>query len=244
MQLIRWIRARENDLDLAESMFRKSFKWREENDLEDILTWEPPEILKRLSPYDLNTDKDGFPVVIVSAGRVDLKRILQAGYMKEFIRYNIQTWERAMEKMKGRLTPDGVPMTQYVCVLDMEGLSMKYVASIKVIELIKTAIQNFESNYPEILGKCYVINVSRAFQILFGIAKPLMSGRTIQKIEIMTTEEKWKPVLLGVIDANQLPECYGGTASSNLHSLIGYSMKEKSDTFVENLVQNLTNAVF
>ncbi|CAG7827333.1 unnamed protein product, partial [Allacma fusca] len=39
--LIRWIRARDLDLDAAENMLRTSIEWRRENDIDQILSWDP-----------------------------------------------------------------------------------------------------------------------------------------------------------------------------------------------------------
>ncbi|CAG7728531.1 unnamed protein product [Allacma fusca] len=135
--------------------------------------------------------------------------------------------------MEGRLTKEGVPVTQITVIQDVGGLSLKYVASLQFIEYLKIITEHFESNYPEILRKCYVINASRSFQLLFSILKPVMSGKTIEKVKIMTKEEEWKPVLLDEIPADQLPECYGGTAWSNLHSFVGYKMKKDPESLIE-----------
>ncbi|CAG7724613.1 unnamed protein product [Allacma fusca] len=190
------------------------------------MTWEGPEMVTKGIPTDVNGyDYENTPVVILPFGHYDLRGIMQAGHYQATIHHVDKIWETAITKMRGRLTKEGVPVTQFTCIFDMDQLGMRTVGSIQVISLIKEAVGHFESNYPEIFRKCYVINSSRIFQILFAIVKPLLSRRTYEKVQILTTESKWKPLLLTDIPLDQLPECYGGSAWSNIHSFIGYKMK-------------------
>ncbi|CAG7832599.1 unnamed protein product [Allacma fusca] len=232
MQLIRWLRAREYKLDQSEEMLRKSLKWREQNNMSDILNWEPPEMVTKVFPVDADgIDNANSPVVILPMGHYDLRGLIQAGYYKETIRHVDKILETATEKMKGRLTSEGVPVTQFTCIFDMDQLGMKTVGSFMVIRLIKEVIEHFEDHYPETFRQCFIINSSRIFQMLFAIVKPLLSRRTYEKIQILTIPSKWKPIILAEIPVNQLPECYGGTAWSNLHQLLGYGMK--GDSLIE-----------
>ncbi|CAG7836502.1 unnamed protein product [Allacma fusca] len=232
MQLLRWIRARDNKLDQAETMFRKSFKWREEHDIANILTWKPPEMLTDIYPiHESGFDNENTPVVIFPMGRADLKGIMRNGYMHETVRYMDQVWERAISRMKGRLTKEGVPVTQFTCVLDMDQLGLTTAGSLKVIEYLTLAINHFDSNYPEIFRKCFIINTSRAFQILYACVKPVLSAKTIKKFEMYTTEDKWRPALIAEIPSHHLPEYYGGTAWSVLHSFVGYNPQDSQNVF-------------
>ena len=62
--------------------------------------------------------------------------------------------------------------------------------------------------------KCLILNVFpafRIFQMLFSLMKPLLSMRTLSKLEIYTTPSKWLPVLSSNIPADQIPVEFGGT---------------------------------
>jgi hypothetical protein len=183
-------------------------------------------------------DNENAPVVIFPVGRFDLRGLVQAGHYDESIRYVDQIWERIIESMRGRFTQEGAPVTQLTCILDMDQLGMRTVGSLGVISFLKQIITHFESNYPEILRRCYIINSTRIFQILFAIIKPLLSRRTYEKVQILTIEAAWKPLLQAEIPTDQLPECYGGTACSVLHSFIGYKMKECSDSLNQGCIAN------
>jgi hypothetical protein len=40
--LVRWIRARDGDLEKAELMLRKSATWYKRNEMDSIISWKPP----------------------------------------------------------------------------------------------------------------------------------------------------------------------------------------------------------
>ena len=74
------------------------------------------------------------------------------------------------------------------------------------------SVKQFEANYPETLKAAYLINANKFVTIIFNIVKPLLSARTLSKVEIYDSNPgKWKPVLINNIPAHALPVFYGGT---------------------------------
>jgi len=98
------------------------------------------------------------------------------------------------------------------------------------------AVRRFEANYPEILYHLYFINgipilyaspthfstfhlltpypfnlAFRVFQMFFALMKPLLSPRTVAKLEIYTTPDKWLPVLISELPKDQFPIEFGGS---------------------------------
>lgn len=57
--LIRWLRAREMDLDKAEVMLRKSMAWNHRNEIDSILDWKPIHNYFRYAVA--GSDNDGSP---------------------------------------------------------------------------------------------------------------------------------------------------------------------------------------
>lgn len=54
--------------------------------------------------------------------------------------------------------------------------------------------------------------VPQIFTILWAIVKPFLHSATIEKVRIYgSNAEEWRAALLEEIDADQLPEYYGGT---------------------------------
>ncbi|CAG7828207.1 unnamed protein product, partial [Allacma fusca] len=52
----------------------------------------------------------------------------------------------------------------------------------------------------------------KIFPWLYAVVKPTFHIRSLEQIHVYGTNgDKWKPVLLKLIDKDQLPEAYGGT---------------------------------
>ena len=89
-----WLRARNFSVNKTEAMFKKNQEWRQENYLDDILTWEPPEVLKKYSPLGfLGHDKYGGVVLMIPHGRVDIRGLLLSAKKAEHLRYTMQAME-------------------------------------------------------------------------------------------------------------------------------------------------------
>ena len=54
------------------------------------------------------------------------------------------------------------------------------------------------------------------FKILFDLVKPLISMRTMKKIDIFGYDrEKWEKAILATVPAEELPKRWGGTRETN-----------------------------
>ncbi|ODN04859.1 SEC14-like protein 2 [Orchesella cincta] len=211
---LRWIRAREWQLNRAEEMLRKSIQWRKENDINCIRKWEP-ECASVPVDYPIEIsgfDKIGCPVVIIAFCHWDVRKGVEAGHAQEMIRHIDQALEIFEITMKQRSTPDK-PVTQISLIFDMYNLSFWQLASMKTIETILEVVRRYEANHPEILHKAYVVNASRIFNMLFNIVKPFLSPRTLDKVNIYSAQQsQWMPALMKDIEQDQLPKYFGGTA--------------------------------
>jgi len=212
--LLRWIRARDLNLDAAKEMLAQSLKWREENDIENILSWEPPsEFLDICALEFLGYDNGNAPVIYSPFGRWDLKKVVNKGQKDTFIRYYDQVFEKSFSRMKGKTIPgENWPVSQFVFLVDMKGLSMRTLASMGAVDMCVQTVLRFENNQPETLKALYVINANLVFTSLFAVIKPLLSQRTFGKFHIYGKDESvWRPALLESIPNTILPVHLGGT---------------------------------
>jgi hypothetical protein len=93
-----------------------------------------------------------------------------------------------------------------------------------VLELGIKLLKEYEANCPETLKTVYVVNASSLFTALFAFVKPVLSKRTISKIQIHGKESRsWKRAILQDIPPHQLPTKYGGTLSSKSDFVSGSS---------------------
>ncbi|KAL0271940.1 UNVERIFIED_CONTAM: hypothetical protein PYX00_005086 [Menopon gallinae] len=211
--LLRWLRARNWNPESAEKMLRESLKWREIWNVDEIINWKPPEVIEKYYPSGVcGFDKEGSPVIVVPFAGLDICGMIHSAKRSDFVRQTIKTLETMLKMAREQSEKHGLPASQVVGIIDMEGFNIKHYAWRPAGELVVTLVKMYEANYPEILKACYIINVPKVFAIAFSIIKNFLNEYTISKIQIYKNDpKKWKPVLLKQIDQDQLPAYFGGT---------------------------------
>ncbi|CAG7716864.1 unnamed protein product [Allacma fusca] len=218
MDLLRWLRAREYNLDRAEDMLRKNLDWRKIQKLDDADNYQPPPNFIDDFPYELiGFDRENCPVVIFQSGRWDYKGAINSGIREEFLRFKEMISERIVRTMRGKITSEGIPVTQFVSIVDMGQISFRQ-TSISVLQMLKEEVSRFEANYPERLKATYVINIPWFFSIAMNFVHPFLTKRTLEKFNILKDETQWKEVLRELVSLEDLPVIYGGlNAKSRLN---------------------------
>ncbi|CAL4128568.1 unnamed protein product, partial [Meganyctiphanes norvegica] len=210
-ELLRWLVARNFKVDKAEEMLLKSLDWRREFDVDSVLKWEPPEVLLKYYPVgQVGHDKQGCPVWIIPFGGCDMRGLLHSVSKADYIRYTFRTLEISHVDMIKQTEIKGFPVTQQVCIFDMQNFSIKNVTWKPAMDVVLKLVQIYEANYPELLKCAYAINAPKIFTAAYAIIKPLLHEVTLKKIRIYGTSG-WKEDLLKEIDADQLPQHWGGT---------------------------------
>ncbi|CAG7833216.1 unnamed protein product, partial [Allacma fusca] len=202
--LLRWLRARDLDVSKAEEMIRKSMDWRRQNRIDDsLLTFKSPAFYKQHYWISVTGyDGEGCPVIFAPFWDI---RPVATSQRATFVRYVDQIIYKIATHCKAR------GITQFIIVFDLEGFEWKHLKSRAAIEVLLELVRNFEDNYPEALKSATAINAPKIFTILFNLIKPLLTARTLAKVQICgTNAEKWKAVLLDKIPSNRLPVKYGG----------------------------------
>ncbi|CAG7725861.1 unnamed protein product, partial [Allacma fusca] len=225
MFFVRWIRARENNLNQAEGMLRKHIQYRKDHGWETILTWEPPLEFQEEFPAEvLGKDPENVTVGGIAYGKWPLKKCYENGMKDIYMRYIEKVTLEAAECSMTQMRPDGVPITQVIAIYDMAGLSMKNFASLGTVNMILEGLRSFEENFPETLKAAYVINASRIFSLLFNLIKPILSQRTFGKVYVFDSNDtKWKPVLRQIVSEDRLPVAWGG---KNVDSVLNVKFKD------------------
>ncbi|XP_063926062.1 SEC14-like protein 3 [Zophobas morio] len=215
--LLRWLRARSWNVEAAEKMLRQSLKWRKQWEVDEGLkTWQPPE---NLIPYypcgTTGYDKTGAPVIIVPFGNLDIVGLLHAFGRQIFVKMTIQMLEKYMQLAAEKSGH------KIVVIFDMEGFNLRQYVWRPAGEVVISMVRMYEANYPEILRACFIINAPPVFAIAFNVVKRFLNEYTLGKMQIFKNDpKKWKKVLLENIEAENLPEHYGGTlkdADGNPH---------------------------
>jgi hypothetical protein len=99
--------------------------------------------------------------------------------------------------------------TQKICiVLDARGIGMKDIGG-EAFEFIRRCTGTMQKHYPQRSFKIFFVNVPSWFGMAWKGIKPLLSEATRAKT-IIVSESDTPSTLMEFIDANNLPEEYGG----------------------------------
>ncbi|XP_037367414.1 SEC14-like protein 4 [Talpa occidentalis] len=207
--LLRWLRARNFDLQKSEDMLRKYAEFRKQQDLDNILTWQPSEVIQRYDSGGLcGYDYEGCPVWFDIIGTLDPRGILLSASKQEMIRKRIKACELLLHHCELQSEKLGRRVETMLMVFDMEGLSLRHLWK-PAVEVYQQFFTILEANYPETVKNLIVIRAPTLFPVAFNLVKSFMSEETRKKIVILGGN--WKQELTKLISPDQLPKHFGGT---------------------------------
>ncbi|XP_037673114.1 SEC14-like protein 4 isoform X3 [Choloepus didactylus] len=201
--------ARDFDLQKSEDMFRKHVEFRKQQDLDNILTWQPSEVIQLYDSGGLcGYDYDGCPVWFDIIGTLDPKGLLLSASKQELIRKRVRACELLVRECELQSQKLGRKIETVLMVFDMEGLSLKHLWK-PAVEVYQQFFAILEANYPETLKSLIVVRAPRLFPVAFNLVKSFMSEETRRKVVILGVN--WKQELPQFISPDQLPVEFGGT---------------------------------
>jgi hypothetical protein len=215
----RWLVARAWDLEAAHSMLEASKAWRAKENIDTLLERYAAHpnraLLEQYAPGALySVDKRGCPVYIDRIGKYDAPGLLQAVTLAELSEHHVFQLELAeREKTKLGVAKTGVPFRKHIVLEDLGGLGWSHVST-ATTDLAKSIISLDESHFPESMQKMFIINTPWIFNTVWKIIKPIVSERTVAKIEICGADYIDK--LREVMDDDQIPVEFGGTCQKPL----------------------------
>jgi hypothetical protein len=215
--LIRWLKARNYNVDKAEQMLRESVQWRVVLKADTILqTYKIPEVVEKYYAFNMTgTDREGSPVWLYRIGKIDFKGLLASISMTEMVNCAIIYFmEHCMQVMKEQSKKNGKNIDTYYVIIDCDGLSFRQLTHKPAIDFLRAVSEIVDVCYPETVKKMVVINSAGLFKLLFALVRPFMSQETTDKFKFFGTEN-WKEHLLEDIDPAMLPVHWGGTLTDN-----------------------------
>jgi len=208
--LIRFMRAREYDLQKAEDMLRKSLKWRKEN-LDKILEWKCPQIYLDALPFRIcGVDNIGATVIWLRLGHWHGRQLIEQGLKQECLKYGNWIIEKSFATLKnGGNKPCHV-------IVGIEDLSLYQITHIETMQTLFAGFQNLEQNYPEVLKRVHIVNAPWMFTMAFNFIKPILSAHTLAKIQVFGSNKKqWLPVLQEFMPRKTIPKEYLDSENNN-----------------------------
>ncbi|XP_004481410.1 putative SEC14-like protein 6 isoform X2 [Dasypus novemcinctus] len=207
--LLRWLRARNFDLQNSEAMLRKHVEFRKQQDLDNILAWQPPEVARL---YNANSicghDREGSPVWYHIIKGLDPKGLFLSASKQELYRDRLRSFELLLRECERQSQELGKKVGQVVAICDFDGLGLRHLWK-PGMDFAQEFFHALEANYPEILKHFIVVRAPKLFPIVFNLIKPCLSEATRKKVVILGGN--WKEELLRFISPDQLPVEFGGT---------------------------------
>ncbi|XP_035706073.1 SEC14-like protein 1 isoform X2 [Folsomia candida] len=180
--LLRFLRAREFNIEKAREMLSQSLTWRKKFQLDKILSeYEAPEVIKNYFPGCWhNWDKDGRPLFVLRLGVMDVKGLMKTVGEEGLLRLTLHICEEGLRLTEEATVQSGYPITTWTLLLDLEGLNMRHLWTPGIKTLLRI-IEIVEANYPETMGRVLIIRAPRVFPILWTIVGAFIDERTCLK---------------------------------------------------------------
>jgi hypothetical protein len=210
LSLLRFLRARKFEVEPAFQMYCKAMLWRRQHNVDMILDNEDPaeEVYQRICPHKHHKfDKLGHPIYLERTGLVKMPVLTKHVTEHDLVVRHIRSIEQIVGRMKESSILRGKNVDKQVVIMDLKGLSFRPDAV--GMRVFKETLNIDQQYYPERLHHLFLINAPWIFSSVWAIIKLWLDPVTKTKIEVLGGNYKHR--LLEFIDADSLPEEYGGT---------------------------------
>lgn len=192
--LLRFLKARDFDIEKAWTMYSEHLKWREEFKPEEI-TYESIAAEAKLKKLRIHPpDKDGNITLVLCAGN----HVPGEFPLDHTMRYTVYMAERAIAMM-----PPGQEKLNFI--YDRTGFTRKNFDK----SLLSSLGHLFEANYPERVAHIYVYQTDWLFSLLYIVVKPFLPAATVKKIKLLDTGDL-KAEMLKLYEEDMLWHRFGG----------------------------------
>jgi len=211
--LIRWLRAANLDLKLAEQKLLDNLKWRKENDIDSLLS-EDFSDFERDYPYTTDThDKMGRPMIMLAFGDWDIRLAVLSGQARRFTRYLDRAFEDVSKQIRDKQAR-GENVTQAQFLINLENFSLTQQGCIQCLPAIFTYFQH-QVYYPNLADNIVLVNTPTVFEVVLRLLRPIMAAETRVALKVFgSNRQQWQQFLYSIIDKDQLSRDFGGTRSS------------------------------
>lgn len=219
--LLRYLRANNFHFDKTTAHILRNIEWRKEHNIEELMQQSPNEILgvnlrdlcKYMPSHQCGCDSFGRPVLYKTYENFKADLIKKLVPFEKVVRYHI--WEQEVCSRlcyEESIRRERIIETMTI-VVDVKNMTMSQVTK-DFLGLVKLCGSIDSAQYPETLGRIFIINSPSVFPIVWRLIKVWLDPVVASKIEIISNESSWKPKLLDFIGEANLPSNYGGKASA------------------------------
>lgn len=224
LRLYRFIEGYNGDITSATDAYITMMQWRSDNGLDAIRTflvdnWNDDlreidvpnmKVILQYMPMRLNWcwSMEGHLVTIEFTGCADPVALLNEVSVLEFTGFEIIKMEHKSILMDRRSRLIG-KMVKIVSLRDMSGLGFRHLTQSN-ISLMRIVIKIMSSAYPEVMQNIIIVRAPWLFSTLWHAIKPMLSPRTIEKVQIFGVKDDSVSTILSLIATEDVPVRYGG----------------------------------
>ncbi|XP_038220581.1 protein real-time [Zerene cesonia] len=217
--LLRFLRARDFNVEKAREMLSQSLLWRKKHQVDKILSeYETPDVVKQYFPGGWHHhDKDGRPLYILRLGQMDVKGLLKSIGEDGLLKLTLHVCEEGLKLLEEATRSSEHAVHSWCLLVDLDGLNMRHLWRPGVRALLRI-IQIVEANYPETMGRVLIVRAPRVFPILWTIVSTFIDENTRSKFLFYGGKDYLQPGgLLDYIPKDLIPDFLGGPCKSFVH---------------------------
>jgi len=248
---LRFLRARNFDLEKTYIMFSNCEKWRKDNNIDELYkTFTFPEIdkVEKIYPrFYHNVDLQGRPIYIEQFGKFSIKKLFEYTSEDRLLKNFILDYEIGLrQRFPSCSNASGHHVETGLTIMDLKDVSLYQFS--KCFNYLKKTSKIASDYYPECMGNLFVINAPKAFTMCWKLIKGILDPITAEKIQIL--DKKYEKVLLKYASPEALPVMYGGTCNCTCgcsHSNIGpwntpeLNRKEEYEITIDEFLKKFEN---
>jgi len=144
--------------------------------------------------------------------------------MDRMVRFHAWEAEQALRLMHNESIRTGYNIETFTLIVDASHWHLG-LATMDAYTFIKGMATTDSDHNPERLGMMVVINAPMMLSVAWKVIQGVLDEVQKSKIKIMSDRREWEPLLLSIIDKDQIPAEYGGNAA-NWRMEDGYSSME------------------
>ncbi|KAI0060724.1 CRAL/TRIO domain-containing protein [Artomyces pyxidatus] len=202
--LMKWLRARNLNVDEAATKMIATLRWRDEFRVENAIEEEfPADVYGKLGGT-YGQDNEGRPLM-----QVHLHHAAVYGDIQRFLRWHVALMEKAIERIDFD-TVDGM-----IEINDYEGIDFKTFDRDPNAKAARDQVKGIlEDHYPEFIAGRFFLNMPRPLSWVFWLCGFLIPAETHAKLKVVRRDANATfKALSASISKEQLPQHYGGDAT-------------------------------
>ncbi|CAL8085636.1 unnamed protein product [Orchesella dallaii] len=208
--LVRWLRAKNFNIEQAEQMLNENLRWRNQNRMDTILNEDWSEFRDKYPVYLDTVNREGMPILTSNFGDWDVRASALAGRMPKLIRYLSMNFEDAATKVR-QFQNQGKNVSQYDFLINMENYNLIQQGCPQCMVFFVSIVQTYENHYPGFANNMVLFNTPAIFELVLRVIRPLMSQVSRDALKVYGQDKaQWSKALLKIADKSQLRPEYGG----------------------------------